>query len=305
MNDAKKQRKALGRGLMSLIPTTEETTSSVEENAASGERVVELLITSVRRNTRQPRTDFNDTDIHELAESIKNQGLLQPVVVRKLTDGYEIISGERRFRAIQSLGRDTVPCIIKKQVSDREMLEMALVENIQREDLNDIEKSLAYQALLQECGLSHEELSARIGKSRSVITNSLRLLKLPADVQLLIRDGSISMGHGRALLGLEGAAHQSTLAKRIVTDGLSVRDVEKLCGAKSEVKGKSQKNSTTEVKEKNTDPNMAEQVEKLRFHFGTSVDITSAKNGSGSLIINYYSMQDLNRILELIISQAS
>ena len=186
-------RKALGRGLSNLIPV------KIEDSDGNHE-IHDVSINSIKMNPFQPRMDFNEDDISGLAESIKNQGLLQPIIVRQNGISFEIISGERRFRAFQYMKEDSVPCIIKKNVSDREMLELALIENIQREELNEIEKAMAYNKLLVEYNYTHEQLSEHIGKSRAAISNSLRLLKLPEDIQLLIRSNQISMGHARAML---------------------------------------------------------------------------------------------------------
>jgi ParB family transcriptional regulator, chromosome partitioning protein len=206
-------RRALGRGLTTLIPQDSLDTGS-------GSEVVMVDIHAIRSNPFQPRIDFNETEIAGLAESIRNQGLLQPVVLRKKVDGYEIISGERRLRALKHLGNNQVPSFVKAQVSDREMLELALVENIQREDLNDIEEAVGYQRLLQECSLSHEDLAQRVGKSRSAVTNIMRLLKLPEEIQVLLREKKLSMGHARALLAMQDPAEQRALARRIIEQDL-------------------------------------------------------------------------------------
>ena len=183
-------RRALGRGLTNLIPVD-------SEEKGSDNKVVLVDANSIHPNPFQPRREFNDEELAGLAESIKQQGLLQAIILRKKQDGYEIISGERRFRALKILGQDKMPSIIKPKVTDREMMEMTLVENIQREDLNDIEQAHAFQTLLQDCDLSHEELSKRVGKSRSAITNTLRLLKLPLDIQQRVIHNEISTGHAR------------------------------------------------------------------------------------------------------------
>lgn len=212
-------RRALGRGLTNLIPQDSEEKGSDNE-------VVLVDTNSIRPNPYQPRKQFDDAEIEGLAESIKTQGLLQPVVLRKKVDGYEIISGERRMRALKLLGNDKIPCLVKPKITDREMIEMALVENIQREDLNEIEQGLAFQRLMLECDLSHDELAKRVGKSRSVVTNTLRLLKLPQEVQQRLVQGEITMGHARALLSIDGAQLQKEMGEKIVAQKLSVREVE-------------------------------------------------------------------------------
>ncbi|MBD3344493.1 MAG: ParB/RepB/Spo0J family partition protein [Chitinivibrionales bacterium] len=290
----KKARRALGRGLTNLIPVDNEETGS-------GNEVMLVDVNAIHTNPYQPRTDFDQDEIDGLSESIRNQGLLQPIILRKKNDGYEIISGERRFRAMKKLGNDSVPAIVKAQISDHDMLEMALVENIQREDLNEIEKAYAYQRLLLECNLSHEKLSERVGKSRSAITNSLRLLKLPKEVQNYVRNGKLSMGHARALCALESSDEQKEVAQAILTDALSVRDVEKLTQEgdrrKDVKKAKKQPSSTG----KNIDPDLKKVVEKLEYHFGTPVGIkTSPKKEKGKIEISFLGTDDLNRILDIL-----
>jgi ParB family transcriptional regulator, chromosome partitioning protein len=201
-------RRALGRGLTNLIPVDTEESGSDNE-------VVLVDINVITSNPFQPRQTFDKEEIRNLAQSIEKQGLLQPILLRKKEDGYEIISGERRFKALKHLGHDKVPCIVKPKITDHEMIEMALVENIQREDLNDIEQAAAYHRLMIDCGLSHDEISKKVGKSRSTITNFLRLLKLPGQIQEMVRRKDLSMGHARALLGIDDPHQQMALAEKI------------------------------------------------------------------------------------------
>lgn len=292
----KKSRRALGRGLTSLIPLDSD------ENGSNNE-VVSVSVDAIKVNPFQPRIDFDEEEIRGLAESIKSQGLLQPIILRKNNNGYEIISGERRYRALKLIGEDKVAAIIKAQVSDREMLEIALVENIQREDLNEIEKAISYQKLLSECGLSHQQLSERVGKSRSVITNTLRLLKLPQQIQNYLRFGKLSMGHARALLSIDNEEEQKTLAEKIIDDQLTVRDIENTARKKAENAGKSPKSKSSvkiRERERELDPDMAFQEDKLRYHFGTDVKISNNDSYNGKIEISYYNKDDLNRILNLI-----
>ena len=212
-------RRALGRGLTNLIPVD-------NEEHGSGAEVVSVDINAIAPNPFQPRYDFDKDEIAGLAQSIEKQWLLQPILLRKKNDGFEIISGERRFRALKLLGNDKVPCIVKPNITDHEMIEMALVENIQRESLNDIEQANAYQRLKMECGLSHEEISKKVGKSRSAITNYLRLLKLPEEIQEKLRKKELTMGHARALLAIENPAQQKAMAQKIIAENLTVRDIE-------------------------------------------------------------------------------
>ncbi len=295
-NQKPRKRRALGRGLSNLIPIEPdeiEGSNEASENSGNG-GVIHVARELVRTNPYQPRVDFDDEEIRGLADSIQNQGLLQPVVLRKCTDGYEIISGERRFRAMGLLEYDKVPSLIKEDVTDREMLEMALVENIQREDLNEIEKAHAYSKLMADCGLSHEELSKRVGKSRSAVTNSLRMLKLSPDLQKMVRNGELTMGHARSLLSLDGEDIRNRMAERIVRENLSVRDVER------ETQKKKPAQSKKESFSGHTDPNLNEVVEKLRYRFGTAVKINGKPKGKGSVEISFYGTDDLNRILDMI-----
>jgi len=288
MNKTKKRR-ALGRGLSNLIPVEKENTET------AGRDVAHIDIDAISPNPFQPRVDFNDEEIAGLAASIKTQGLLQPVVVRSKLDGFEIVSGERRFRAMRSLKWDTIPCIVKKKISDREMLEMALVENIQRENLNDIETALAYQKLLLECSLSHDELARRVGKSRSALTNALRLLKLPQKIQKMVRDNALSMGHARALLSIDDEKKQIDIAQHIVRDKLTVREVEQLVAPKT-----AKKPGTMKKPAPSSDPDMQVQIEKLQYHFGTAVKISANEKMKGKIELQFHSADDLNRILDII-----
>ena len=291
------RRTALGRGLSALIPIE----NSVPDDKGGAEHID---ISALTTNPFQPRKQFDQKEIDGLAQSIKNQGLLQPIVVRKKVNGYQIISGERRYRALKSLGHDTVPCIIKKQVSDREMLELALVENIQRQDLNDVEEAHAYQRLQQECSLSHEQLSERVGKSRSAITNTLRLLKLPQVVQQMIQDGALSSGHARALLAVEDASMQKKLAQRVGTEGMSVRQLEELVRTEKGTGGRQPRASrapSAVVIVERLDADTMRCIEELQYRFGTAVKIHG--NGlHGKIEVHYTGVEDRSRILNVMLS---
>jgi ParB family transcriptional regulator, chromosome partitioning protein len=290
MNKQGQQRKALGRGLSNLIPTQNESESANEE--------IHLIdINAIHTNPFQPRIDFDEDEIRGLADSIQNQGLLQPVVVRQKESFYEIISGERRTRAFKALGRDKVPCIIRTKVTDREMLELALVENIQREELNEIEKAIAYQKLILECNYTHDELSKQVGKSRTVITNTLRLLNLPDEVQQFLRKNQISMGHARALLSLQDAKEIVEVANRIITENLSVRDIEK-----ETQESKSLKKPKAPIVDAPLDPDIANVIERLQYKFGTSVIIKQFTKDKGKLEFEFYNQQDLTRIVDIFLA---
>jgi ParB family chromosome partitioning protein len=286
-------RRALGRGLTNLIPVDSDEKGSDNE-------IVLVDAKSISPNPFQPRREFDDEELKGLAESIKNQGLLQAIVLRKKQNGYEIISGERRYRALKILGNDKIPCVIKPKITDREMMEMAIVENIQREDLNDIEQAKAFQRLLQDCGLSHEDLSKRVGKSRSAITNTLRLLKLPQDIQQKIVNGQISMGHARALLSIDDSKQLNEMVDKIISEKLTVRDIEQ---SVQTIKEKKFLKTTPKKTEENSfkDPNVVSILEKLRYRFGTQVEILGKNENKGKIEIQFFSKDDLNRIIDLLL----
>lgn len=291
-------RRALGRGLTNLIPIDTEERGSENE-------VVLVDINAIASNPFQPRLAFDKDEIKNLAQSIEKQGLLQPILLRKKEEGYEIISGERRFRAMKQLGHDKVPCIVKPKITDNEMIEMALVENIQREDLNDIEQAMAYNRLMLDCGLSHDEISKKVGKSRSTITNFLRLLKLPDTIQKMVRQKKLSMGHARALLGINDPQEQIALAEKIAAENLTVRDIEKTTQTEKGKKSEAKKTVHEESVQKHGNPDLVQQMEKLRYQFGTMVNILNSSGEKGKIEIHFYSNNDLNRLLDLLLADKS
>ncbi len=272
----------LGRGLDALIPT---------ERAGYG--YMFLGIEEMRPNTFQPRKDFDEEGIQELAASIQEKGIIQPLVVRKTENGYEIIAGERRWRAAQRAGLTKVPVIIK-DVSDREVLELALVENLQREDLNPIEEATAYEQLIEDFGLTHEEISRRIGKERSTITNQLRLLRLPDEVKQALIEGEITAGHARALLSLQSLSKAKEILEAIRKDKLSVRKTEKLVQKLSQEK-------ESVIKLHDVDPYIKHLADELKKALGTQVKIVD-KGGEGKIEIEYYSKDELERLIEILIN---
>ncbi len=277
-------KKALGRGLSALIRTTD----------SGQEGVREVDIDLLEPNRFQPRTEFDEAKLNELAQSIKSNGVLQPILVRKVHDRYEIVAGERRWRAAQLAGLFRIPVVVRS-IKDERLLEVALVENIQRENLNCIEAAKAFQRLHAELQLSHDEIAHRTGKDRTTITNYLRLLKLPKEVQHLLAEGKLTMGHARALLALELAVDQKNLAQKAIQAGWSVRRVEQAASKKSS----SQKEKAAKV-EQPQDPNVRHAAELLERFLGTRVRIN--ENGRrGQIEIEYYSSEDLIRIHELII----
>ncbi len=288
--------KGLGRGLDTLIPAM-DTKPAKKETAEKAEKGPETLvkITKVEPNREQPRKNFDEDALLELSESIKQFGLLQPILVQDRKDYYEIIAGERRWRAAKLAGLKEVPVIIKN-LTEQEIVEIALIENIQREDLNPIEEALAYKKLLEEFNLKQDEVAERVSKSRTAVTNSMRLLKLSDEVQRMVIDEMISTGHARALLAVTDPEEQYLLAQRIFDEKLSVREIEKIVknlGKPAKVK-----------KDKNIDENLQviyqDISEKLKVKLGTKVNLVPKENGSGKIEIEFYSHDELDRILSQI-----
>jgi len=275
-------RKALGRGLEALIPPVAE---------GSDERVGtprQLSVGDIGPNPFQPRTRFDDVALKELSASIKVSGVLQPVLVRRHADGYQLVVGERRLRAAQLAGLEKIPAILR-DVDDREMMELALIENIQREDLNPIDEAKAYKALVSTVGLTHDQLSERVGKQRSSITNALRLLGLPVEVQDMVSRGTLSAGHARALLGLGSTGDQLAAARYIQAKGFSVRRTETFVARRM-------RRGHKKLHTKRLD-GFGEWETKLQQRFATRVTITSGRKG-GTVQFEYYGDQDLERLLE-------
>ncbi|WP_044201263.1 ParB/RepB/Spo0J family partition protein [Flammeovirga sp. OC4] len=304
-----KKRKALGKGLGAILGESNKTETStstaqkeVEENQPTSITVVEKLdeisIDYVERNPFQPRLEFQDEALKELADSIRVQGIIQPITVRKLTDQqYQIISGERRWRASKMAGLEKIPAYIKG-ANDTQMLEMALIENIQREDLNPIEVAISYQRLIAECELKQEELGDRVGKKRSTVANYLRLLKLPPEIQSGLRKGVISMGHARALVNVNSIEVQLALYDTVVKSELSVRKTENL--VRDIIQGKDPLSAKAKSKKEPLDFEFSRLQRDLSTHFGTQIKIKNADDGKGEIKIPYQSIEDLNRILDIL-----
>jgi len=300
------RKKGLGRGLDSMIPNklpedtkkkTKKTEDSKEiEATAKDDGQVMMDINLVEPNREQPRKYFDEDALLELSESIQKHGIIQPLLVQKKDDYYMIIAGERRWRAAKKAGLKEVPVNIAKDLSEQEILEIALIENIQREDLNPIEEALTYKRLLEEFQLKQDEVAERVSKSRTAVTNSMRLLKLDERVQQMIIDGMISTGHARAILSIDDPEKQYEFAQRVFDEKLSVREVEK------EVK-KMQK-AKKKTKDAKIDPQMEviynDLAEKMKSIFGTKVSVNPKDNQAGRIEIEYYSQDELNRIYELL-----
>jgi ParB family chromosome partitioning protein len=290
-----RKKQALGRGLSALLNDPERDIKSVEDKDADKivGNIVELDLDQIDVNPFQPRSSFNEEQLEELASSIRELGVIQPITVRKVDrNNYQLVSGERRFRASKIAGLKSIPAYIRI-ANDQEALEMALVENIQRQDLDPIEISLSYQRLIDEINLTQEEMSVRVGKKRSTITNYLRLLKLDPVIQTGMRDGFISMGHGRALVNIDSTEDQIKIYQNIVKDKLSVRATEELV---RKYYSKNDKKSKPDTVTKAYD---AKQKQISKF-FGTKVNIKVNQKGNGRIIIPFASEEDLNRIQELL-----
>lgn len=295
-----KKRNALGRGLSALLEDNDsllpkEKRKEIKEKSA----INEIPVEQIEANPFQPRTHFDETALNELAESIKVHGIIQPVTVRQLSDKkYQLISGERRFQASQQAGLDSIPAYIRK-ANDQQMLEMALIENIQRENLDAIEIALSYQRLISECSLKQEELGGRVGKERSTVTNYLRLLKLPPDIQLAIRDKKLSMGHARALVNIDNADTQLAIFRKVMQDELSVRKTEALVRDWK----KPDKPGPAAKADRQAHPYEQEykNIErKLSSHFGTKIRLKTDGKDKGEIHIPFVSVEDLNRLLEIL-----
>jgi len=300
MNSANdKQRKALGKGLSALLPGRSQPAPAVASAAAPGTATSAgkpgtLPLSLIQPNPMQPRTVFSSDGLEELAASIRANGIIQPLIVRQLGDSYQIVAGERRWRAARLAELQEVPVVVQ-DVADRSMLELALIENIQREDLNPIETAHAFERLGRDLGLSQEEIGRRTGKDRTSIANIIRLLRLPKEVQLLLAERRLSMGHARAILGLATADEQIQLAEKAVALGLSVRQVE---AQVQEMTGDREKPAQGSRKELAQDPNVRAAAEELERALGTRVRIIELSDQRGRIEIEYYSQADLDRLYQ-------
>ena len=295
------KKQALGRGLSALLKDPENDIKSVSDKNADKVvgNIVELDVDAIEVNPFQPRSNFNDEALQELASSIRELGVIQPITVRKLDfNKYQLVSGERRFRASKLIGLETIPAYIRI-ANDQESLEMALVENIQRQDLDPIEIALSYQRLIDEIKLTQEKLSERVGKKRSTITNYMRLLRLDPIIQTGIRDGFVSMGHGRTLVNIEKKEDQITLYEKIIGENLSVRDTERAVRAYHEGSILPQG-----AKKSRTSPVFAKKASKeLTDHLSAKVTVNASDSGKGRITIPFNSEDELNRIKKIIVGE--
>ena len=288
------RKQALGRGLSALLKDTPNINAATDKNAVKlVGSIIDLELDAIEVNPFQPRTYFNEEALRELANSIKELGVIQPITVRKLEGNkFQLVSGERRFRASKLIGNKTVPAYIRL-ANDQEMLEMALVENIQRKNLDPIEVALSYQRLIDEIQLTQEDLSIRVGKKRSTVTNYLRLLKLDPILQTGMRDGFISMGHGRAMINVDDSEDQLAIYEKILREKLSVRQTEDLVKNLKSV-------TIAKPKKKMVPAFVKNSLKDINDYFGHKVDVTLNANGKGKISIPFHSEEDFNRIKNLL-----
>lgn len=292
------KKRVLGRGLDAILQSqeTDITSTDISGSYVAGS-VAEIDIDLIETNPFQPRTDFDEKALQELSESIKTQGVIQPVTVRKMGyDKYQLISGERRLRASKMAGMKKIPVFIRV-ANDEQMLEMALIENIHREGLNAIEVALSYQRLLEECQLTQEQLSEKVGKDRSTVTNFLRLLKLPPEIQVALRDGFISMGHARALINIGDTTKQLLILKRVIEEDLNVRQVEKIARelVESQTVGKGVKKQSDYIPE-----SFKKQIDNISKSLNMSVKLNRNNRGKGSITINFKNDEEFDKLINII-----
>ena len=293
-----KNKLALGRGLASLIPRpvpqSPEPIQQMTDDGSADQVIVHVALDKIERNPYQPRADFDPVALDELKRSIQERGIIQPITVRRIAGGYQLISGERRMRAARSAGLQKIPAYIIRVATNEEMLELALIENLQREHLNPIEIAISYRRLIEECSFTQEEVSHRIGKERSTVTNSLRLLKLPETIQNAVRRGELSGGHARAIAGLEDTASQLAVFKKAIAKGLSVRQLERLVRERGENTGTRKGKAAQE-----TSGPLSAVEDRLRRLLSTRVHVRQQQGGKGEIVVEFYSADDLERLLEL------
>ena len=290
-------RKPLGRGLSALLGEDPATEAEANEDASSADRPPKALNVDISRivaNPQQPRKHFDDKALDELAASIRENGVVQPILVRNVGMRFQIVAGERRWRAAQRAGLHRIPAIVKR-VEDDKILQVALIENIQREELNPIEEAMAYRQLLDNYGFTQEQLSERVGKERTLIATALRLLKLPDEIRALVASGKLSAGHGRALLLSDDKALQMRTARAAIEKQLSVRETERIIK-----RGQSSQTTDTKAVTRTSDPNVRHAETKMMRALGTNVRIKSGKGGAGKIEIEYYNSNDLDRLFNLL-----
>ena len=305
-----KSRNALGKGLGALIrPAPEQAEEPVSvvpspdtrDDGSSTGILAHIEVRRITPNPYQPRKEFDVQALDELAQSIKENGLVQPITVRRHESGYQLISGERRLRACQSAGIEHIPAYILKIETIEEMIELSLIENIQREQLNPIEIAHSYKQLADQCNYSQELIAQKVGKDRSTVANTMRLLKLPGEIQTSIQKNEISMGHARALINIDDEGLQLRIWRKILMDGLSVRKVEKLV---KEETAPAKTRSVKPAKPQSTAPVATDLAERLQRQFGTKINITATKEGTGAITFEFYSHDDFDRLIDLFLADS-
>jgi len=297
------KKSVLGRGLSALIPKAPAKEVSIRHDELGSDTgeigiIARVAVTQIRPNPFQPRTEFDTEALAELTRSIVEKGVIQPITVRRVDVGYQLVTGERRLRAAQNAGLAEIPAYIIAVDSDEEMLELALIENIQRETLNPIEIAHGYKRLIEECHLTQEEVAEKVGKDRTTVTNFIRLLKLPIEIQVGLRKNQISMGHARALINVPTESMQIRLYQKIVDSGISVRKIEQLAKAT----GKMTEGTGRKTPQREVSANVQTLEEKLRQTLGTKVVVKERDGGKGEIVIEFYSLDDLDRLLDLFAS---
>lgn len=293
------KKPALGKGLSSLLPTrSQQPPPEPLPFQAVSQNPTKLPIGFVQLNPNQPRREFREQQLNELADSIRQDGIIQPLVIRKVGETYQLVAGERRLRAAKLAGLEYVPVVVQ-EISDERLLEVALVENIQREDLHPIELAQAFERLSADLGLNHEEIGKRTGKDRATVTNSIRLLQLPPQIQTLVAERKLSPGHARALLKLKGSDDQLAMAQRAIAESWTVRAIE----AASQMPAASLAHTRQPKPRATVDPNLKSATDELERALGTKVKISESKGGRGRIEIEFYSMDDLNRLYFYITRQ--
>jgi ParB family transcriptional regulator, chromosome partitioning protein len=284
-------KRVLGKGLEALIPGAADNKPAATTTDTTGLNLVrDIPLGNIKPSPFQPRVNFDSVRLYELAQSIEARGIIQPIVVRPVGDKFELIVGERRLRAVEMLGRATVPAIVIDSISNEEAMELTLIENIQREDLNPVEEAQAYYRLMTDCNLSQSDVAAKVGKERSSVSNAIRLLSLPQDILDLLSDGKLSAGHARALLAISDDAEKLSLANKTVLEEMSVRDLEKIVYADKAPK------KATKVRLRS--PEVLAIEENLKRHLGTKVSLVQRRKG-GRITIEYYSNDELDRLLNI------
>jgi len=310
-----KMKVVLGKGLNALIPTEEKPSERPVQQSAEPESVEpeheyiatnEIPVNTIRRNPFQPREEFDAQALQELTDSIREHGVIQPITVRKVEDGYELVAGERRLRASRAAGLEMIPAFVKEVNSDAELLELALIENVQREHLNAMEIAQGYQRLIDECDLTQEEVAQKVSKDRTTVTNFLRLLKLPGEIQDSLRKNELTIGHARTLVNLPSRDAQIEVWKKVVSDGLSVRRTEELARSVMKEKEAGAKRTASSTSVKMVSPTkevygIFSNIEsRLRTILATQVRIRASSEGKGHIEIEFYTDEDLDRIIEII-----